>query len=145
MYTVQEIEKEPLLMEMKAGMKLSLISLFSVQLIFQILTAVYVQIISYFQSTANFNILSPRGLSYFSWDMWLIAILLGFSLAGYSVLKKVKDFPLYLVIVYPVILVTISMIRNVSLIQVVVFSLLACAVVLQINFQRAKQLHLSKF
>lgn len=145
MYTAQEIEKEPLLMEMKAGMKLSLISLFSIQLIFQIFTVFYVQIISYFQSTAHFNILSPRGLSHFSWDMWLIAILLGFSLVGYSILKKMKNFPLYLVVVYPVILVIISMIRNVSLIQVAVFSLLAYAIVLQVNFQRAKQLHLSKF
>jgi len=143
-YIAQDIEKEPSLMEIKAGVKLSLISLFSVQLVFQIFTIIYIQIISYFHSTSSLDILSPRGLSHFAWDMWLIAILLSFSLFGYSILKKAKDFPLYLLFVYPTTLVILSLVREVSLVQVVILSSLSCAVVLQFNYQRVKQLEFSK-
>jgi hypothetical protein len=136
-------EKESSLMEVKVGMKLSLISIFSVQLAFQIFTTIYIHAISYFQSNISFSIFSPRGLNNFASDMWLIAILLSLFLIGYSILQKTKDFPLYLIFVFSGILTLFSLIRNVSLVQVVLFSLLSCTVVLLFNYQRVKQLELS--
>ena len=144
MYNSQNIEKEPSLMEIKAEVKLSLISIFSVQLAFQIFATIYIQAISYFQSIFNFSLLNPRGLSNFVWDMWLIAILLSCCLFGYSNLKKAKYFPVYLLIVYPAIVTILSLVRDVSLVQVVILSLLSYVVVLQLNYQRVKQLEFSK-
>ena len=145
MYNSADIdpEKESSLMEVKVGMKLSLISIFSVQLAFQIFTTIYIHAISYFQYNISFSIFSPRGLNNFASDMWLIAILLSLSLIGYSILQKTKDFPLYLIFVFSGILTLFSLIRNVSLVQVALFSLLSCTVVLLFNYQRFKQLELS--
>jgi hypothetical protein len=143
-YSVTDLEKQPSLMELKAGVKQSLISLFSAQLIFQVFAILYIQLISYIQSAFNLDFLSPRGLSNFAWDMWLMMILLTFSLIGYSVLKKAKDFPLFLLVVYPAALSILSMVRDVSIIQVIVLSLLSCAVVLQVNYKRVKQLEFSE-
>ena len=47
MYQATDIEKELSFIDIKIGIKSSLISLISVQLVFQILTLVYIQIISY--------------------------------------------------------------------------------------------------
>lgn len=145
MYITQEIEHEPRFMEIKKDVKSSVISLCSTQLIFQIFTQLYIQMMSYFPTTENFTFLSPLGLNSFAWDMWLAIILLIFSLISYSALKKVKDFPLYLLISYPATLLIFSLVRDVSLLQVATFSLLSCALVLQVNFQRVKQLQLSKY
>lgn len=144
MYKTTDMEKELSFMEIKVGMKPSLISLFSAQLVFQLFTLLYVQIISYFPTISNIELLKPRGLSYFAWDMWLMVFLLSSSLIGYSILKKTQDFPLYLLFVYPFSLLVLSLLRDVSFIQVVGLSLLSCVAVLKINFQRVKHLEYSR-
>ena len=140
MYKIKDSEPELTFMEIKSGLKLSLISIFSIQLVFQILVLLFIQIISYLQSTLSLNILSPRGLSSFALDMWLMVLVLSLSLVGYSFLYKTKDFPLYSLTVYPALLIFVSMIRDVSLLQVIVFSLISCAAVLQIIYHKIKQL-----
>ena len=139
MYRPQYIETELSFMKMKRGIKSSLINLFSVQFVFQILVILFIEIISYFQPTSSLNILRPRGLSSFAWDMWLMVFLLSFFLVGCSTLNKIKVLPLYSLTIYPAILVMFSIIRDVSALQIIVFSLLSCAVVLQINYQRIKE------
>jgi len=139
-YKIKDSEPELTFMEIKSGLKLSLISIFSIQLVFQILVLLFIQIISYLQSTLSLNILSPRGLSSFALDMWLMVLVLSLSLVGYSFLYKTKDFPLYSLTVYPALLIFVSMIRDVSLLQVIVFSLISCAAVLQIIYHKIKQL-----
>lgn len=143
MYKTTDIEKELSFIDIKIGIKSSLISLISVQLVFQIFTLVYIQIISYFPTISTSELLSPRGLNYFAWDMWLMIFLLSSSLVGYSILKKTKDFPLYLLLVYPASLVILSMVRDVSFFQVIALSLLSCAAVLKFNYQRVTQLYYS--
>jgi len=139
-YKIKDREQELTFMEIQSGLKLSLISIFSVQLVFQILVLLFIQMTSYFRTTLSLNILSPRGLSSFALDMWLMAFVLSLSLLGYSFLYKTKDFPLYSLAVYPAILIIFAMIRDVSFLQVVSFSLLSCAAVLQIIYQKIKQL-----
>jgi hypothetical protein len=143
-YNSLDVEKELSLIDIKVGIKLFLISIFSVQIIFQILSTIYIEATTYFQLSSNLNVFIPRGLSHFSWDMWLIIILFSLVLLGYSMLKKIKDFPLYLLFIYPSTLTIFSLVRDVSLIQVAMFSLLASAIVVQINYQRIKQLEYSK-
>ena len=63
---------------------------------------------------------------------------------GYSMVKKVKELPLYLLIAYPVILIVLSVIRDVSSIQIAVLSTLSCAIVLKVNVERAIQFEFSK-
>jgi len=142
-YQATDIEKELSFIDIKIGIKSSLISLISVQLVFQILTLVYIQIISYFPTISTIELLGPRGLNHFSWDMWLMVILLSFTLVGYSILNKTKDFPLYSLLIYPAALVILSMVRDVSFLQVIVLSLLSCAVVLKFYYQRVTQLYYS--
>lgn len=144
MYRTQDIEPEISFMEMKSGLKQSLINIVSVQLVFQIFAILFIQIISYFRVTISLNILNPEGLNLFAWDMWLIVILLSAFLVGSSILNKIKVIPLYSLIIYPAILVMFSIIRDVSSIQIIIFSLLSCSVVLKINYQRVKQLEFSK-
>lgn len=144
-YNSLDIEKELSLIDIKVGIKLSLISIFSVQIVFQILSSIYIQVTSHFQLTSNyFNVFYPRGLSYFSWDMWFIIILFSFVLLGYSKLKKVKYFPLYLLFIYPSTLIIFSLLRDVSLIQVAIFSLLSCSIVIYMSYQRIINLEYSK-
>lgn len=132
------------LLETKMGLKLFIISLFSVQLFFHVSASIYIQMISYFQLTSHLKALSPRLLSSFALDTWLIIFLVSFSLIGYSILKKVNHFPLYLLIFYPTILILLSSVRDVSSFQVIIFSLLSCAVVLQFSYQKVKQLEYSQ-
>jgi hypothetical protein len=144
MYHSPNRVKEPAVIETKIGMTLSIISLFCVQFSFQIFTLLYRNVISYFQLSANFTILNPRELSSFAMDMWVMMILLSFFLMGYSMVKKVKELPLYLLIAYPVILIVLSVIRDVSSIQIAVLSTLSCAIVLKVNVERAIQFEFSK-
>ena len=72
-----------------------------------------------------------------------MVILLSFTLVGYSILNKTKDFPLYSLLIYPAALVILSMVRDVSFLQVIVLSLLSCAVVLKFYYQRVTQLYYS--
>lgn len=144
MHAFTDTEVELSFMETKTEIKSFLISLFSVQFIFHLLASIYIQIISYFQFTLNLGFLSPRSLSSFALDTWLIVLFLIFFFIGYSMLKKAKDFPLYLLTVYPAVLVLLSLLRDVSLFQIFVFSLLSCVVVLQVSYQRVKQLEYSQ-
>jgi len=143
-YRTKDIEPELSFMEIKSSLKLSLINIFSVQLVFQIFALLFIQVTSYFQTTSSLNLLSPRELSSFVWDMWLIVFLLSFFLVGCSVLNKIKLIPLYFLVSYPAILVVFSMVRDVSLFHVTAFSLLSCASVIQINYQWVKQQEYSK-
>ena len=144
MYQNTNIELETSFMEMKSGLKLSLINLVSVQLIFQILAVLFLQLMSYSEITIDLAILNPKGLNLFAWDMWLIVILLSTFLVGGSILNKLKVIPLYSLIIYPVILILFSVIRDVSSIQIMLFSLLSCGIVLKINYQKVKEIELSK-
>ena len=96
MYQTTNVEQELSFSDIKIELKPSLISLFSIQLIFQMFTLAFIQIMSYFQTHHIDNVLSPRGLSLFSWDMWLMMILFSVTLIGYSILNKTKEFSLYL-------------------------------------------------
>ncbi len=131
-------------MQSKAELKLFIISLFSVQFFFHVFASIYIQIISYFQLTLNLNHLSPRLLSSFSLDTWLMVFLVSLSVLGYSILKKVKDFPLYLLIAYPAILITLSLARDVSSFQIILLSLLSYALSLQFNYRKIKQIECSQ-
>lgn len=130
--------------ESKTGLKSFIISLFSVQFIFHVIASIYIQIISYFQPTIHLHALNPRLLSSFALDTWLIIFLVSLSVLGYSILKKVNHFPLYLLIVYPTILILLSSVRDVSLFQALIFSLLSCTVILQFSYQKVKQLEYSQ-
>jgi len=144
MHILSDKETEPSFMDTKTELKSFLISLFSLQLVFYALVFIYIQVISYFQLALNQHILNPRLLSSFAFDTWLIVFLLIFSLIGYSMVKKIKYLPFYLLIAYPAILVMLSLPRDVSLLQVFVFSLLSCAVVLNFSYQKIKQLEYSQ-
>lgn len=139
MYNPANIEKTPSFTELKIGLKLTLLSVVGLQLIFQILAKVYIEIVSSIHNFASLPFLDPRGLNSFTWDMWLTVIVLSVALFGFSIVKKVKDLPLYLLITYPSILILFSLVRDVSLIQVLVLSLLAFALILQINLKRVNQ------
>lgn len=144
MHQIKDIEPEISFVDMKSGLKLSIINIISVQFIFQIIAILFIQIISYFQITVSLSILNPKGLNIFAWDMWLMVILLSVFLVGRSLLYKIKVIPLYSLIIYPAILVMFSMVRDVSSIQVITFSILSYAVVLKINYQKIKQLEFTK-
>jgi hypothetical protein len=131
-------------MESKTGLKSFLIGLVSIQFTFHLLASTYSQIVPYFQLTSNLNALNPRLLGSFALDTWLIVFLVSLSLVGYSVLNKVKDFSLYLLIFYPAILITLSLFRDVSSLQIILFSLLSCAIILQFSYQKIKQLEYSQ-
>ena len=139
MYNPANIEKTPSFTELKIGLKLTLLSVVGLQLIFQILAKGYIEVISSIHNFASLPFLDPRGLNSFTWDMWLTVIVLSVALFGFSIVKKVKDLPLYLLITYPSILILFSLVRDVSLIQVLVLSLLAFALILQINLKRVNQ------
>jgi hypothetical protein len=144
MYKQTETNTEISFMESKTGLNSFIICLVSIQFVFHLLASIYSQIIPYFQLTSNLNALNPRLLSSFALDTWLIVFLVSFSVLGYSILKKVKDFSLYLLIVYPAILITLSLVRNVSSLQIILFSLLSCAAILQFSYQKIKQLEYSQ-
>jgi len=144
MHQVTDSAAELSFMESKTGLKLFIISLFSVQFFFHLFASIYIQIVLYFQLTLNINTLSPRVLSSFALDTWLIVFLVSLSLLGYSILKKVKDFPLYLLIAYPAILITLSLARDVSSFQIILLSLLSCALALQFNYRKIKQIECSQ-
>lgn len=131
-------------MESKTGLKIFIISLFSVQFFFHVFALLYIQIISNFQLALNFNASNPRLLSTFALDVWIIVFLVSLSLVGYSILKKVKEFSLYLLIAYPTMLITLSLVRDVSPFQVLILSLLSCAIVIRFNYQKIKQLECSQ-
>lgn len=140
MYKLTETNTERSFMESKTSLKSFIIGLVSVQFVFHVFASIYSQIIPYFQLTSNLSALSPRLLSSFALDTWLIVFLVSLTVLGYSTLKKVKDFSLYLLIFYPVILITLSLVRDVSSFQIILFSLLSCAAVLQFSYQKIKQL-----
>jgi hypothetical protein len=144
MYKLTETNKELSFMESKTGLKSFLIGLVSIQFTFHLLASTYSQIVPYFQLTSNLNALNPRLLGSFALDTWLIVFLVSLSLVGYSVLNKVKDFSLYLLIFYPAILITLSLFRDVSSLQIILFSLLSCAIILQFSYQKIKQLEYSQ-
>lgn len=144
MYQTTNVEQELSFSDIKIELKPSLISLFSIQLIFQMFTLAFIQIMSYFQTHHIDNVLSPRGLSLFSWDMWLMMILFSVTLIGYSILKKTKEFSLYLLLIYPASLILLSLVRDVSILQVMSLSLLSCVTVIKYNCYRLKQLSLSE-
>ena len=144
MYKLTETNTELSFVESKTGLKSFLIGLVSVQIFFHLFASIYSQIVPYFQLTLNINALNPRLLSSFALDTWLIVFLVSLSLVGYSILKKVKEFSLYLLIIYPVILITLSLVRDVSSLQIILFSLLFCAIILQFSYQKIKQLEYSQ-
>ena len=144
MHKSKEIKPELSFTEKKHDLKSSLISFFSMQLVFHILVILFIEVTPYFQATSSFQILNPQGLSSFSSDMWLIMFLFIFFLIGYAVLNKIKELPIYLLTVYPAILIVISMIRDTSSLQVILLSLLSCSIVLQINYQKVKHLECSQ-
>ncbi|GAA6171800.1 hypothetical protein NBRC116592_14700 [Colwellia sp. KU-HH00111] len=144
MYQTTNVEQELSFSDIKIELKPSLISLFCIQLIFQMFTLAFIQIMSYFQTHYIHNVLSPRGLSLFSWDMWLMMILFSVTLIGYSILNKTKEFSLYLLLIYPASLILLSLVRDVSILQVMSLSLLSCVTVIKYNCYRLKQLSLSE-
>lgn len=144
MYKLTDTAIAPSFMESKIGLKPFIISLFSIQFIFHVSASIYIQIISYFQLDLNLYTLSPRLLSSFALDTWLIVFLVSFSVVGYSILKKVKDFSIYMLIGYPATLVLLSLIRDVSLFQTIIFSFLSSVIVLQFSYQKIKQIEYSQ-
>ena len=77
-YNIQDLEKELSFLEIKSGIKLFVISLLSMQLIFQLFAFGYSKVSSYFQASSDVNLFNARDLSSFAVDMWLMAILLSF-------------------------------------------------------------------
>lgn len=144
MHKLTDTAVELSFIESTIGLKSFIISLFSVQFLFHVFASLYIPIIAYFQLNFPLKTLSPRLLNSFALDTWLIVFILSFSMLGYSILKRVKDCSLYLLIVYPFILILLSLVRDVSSVQIIVFSLSSCAVVIQFNYQKIKQLEYSQ-
>ena len=142
MDNAQETKTELSVMEITVELKLAFFSLLAIQLIFQLFTLLYIQVNEYFNLATHFSFLDPKLLSYFTWDMWFIALLLCGVLFVYAYLKKTTIFPLYLLIIYPTVLMFFALFRQVSFLQVAIFSLVACALVIQVNYQKNKQLEL---
>lgn len=142
MDNAQETKTELSFMEITVGLKLAFFSLLAIQLIFQLITLLYIQVNVYFNLATHFSFLAPKLLSYFTWDMWFIALLLCGVLFVYAYLKKTTIFPLHLLIIYPAVLMFFAIFRQVSFLQVAIFSLVACALVIQVNYLRNKQLEL---
>ena len=142
MDNAQETKTELSVMEITVELKLAFFSLLAIQLIFQLFTLLYIQVNEYFNLATHFSFLDPKLLSHFTWDMWFIALLLCGVLFVYAYLKKTTIFPLYLLIIYPTVLMFFALFRQVSFLQVAIFSLVACALVIQVNYQKNKQLEL---
>ena len=96
MYQITNSPTEPSFLESKIGLKYFILSLFTIQFIFHAFALVYIQIILYFQLDSNLQALSPRLLSSFAFDTWLIVFLVSFSAIGYALLKKIKSYSLYI-------------------------------------------------
>ena len=131
-------------LESKIGLKYFILSLFTIQFIFHAFALIYIQIISYFQLDSNLQVLNPRLLSSFALDTWLIVFLVSFSAIGYTILKKVKSYSLYILSIYPVLLVLLALVRDVSLFQTIIFSFLSSIIVVQFSYQKNKQLEYSQ-
>jgi len=136
MYQITNLPTEPSFLESKIGLKYFILSLFTIQFIFHAFALVYIQIILYFQLDSNLQALSPRLLSSFAFDTWLIVFLVSFSAIGYALLKKIKSYSLYILSVYPVILILLAIVRDVSLFQTIVFSFLSSIIVVQFSYQK---------
>lgn len=136
MYQITNSPTEPSFLESKIGLKYFILSLFTIQFIFHAFALVYIQIILYFQLDSNLQALSPRLLSSFAFDTWLIVFLVSFSAIGYALLKKIKSYSLYILSVYPVILILLAIVRDVSLFQTIVFSFLSSIIVVQFSYQK---------
>lgn len=144
MHQLTDTPAELSFIESKAALKLFIGCLVSIQLLFHLFASTYIQLTSHLSATLTLNALSPRLLGSFAADTWLILFIVSFSVIGYSVLKKIKDMPLYLLMTYPVILLVLSLARDVSSVQIFVLSLLASAVVLSFSYQKIKQLEYSQ-
>lgn len=136
MYQITNLPTEPSFLESKIGLKYFILSLFTIQFIFHAFALVYIQIILYFQLDSNLQALSPRLLSSFAFDTWLIVFLVSFSAIGYALLKKIKSYSLYILSVYPVILILLAIVRDVSLFQTIIFSFLSSIIVVQFSYQK---------
>jgi hypothetical protein len=144
MYKLTDTSVEFSFMKSKIGLKSFIVSLFSIQFIFHIFASIYIQIISYFQLDLHLYVLNPRLLSSFALDTWLIVFLVSFFVLGYSILKTVKDYPLYILTVYPAMLILLSLVRDVSLFQTIIFLFLSFIIVIQSSYQKVKQLDYSQ-
>lgn len=144
MHQLTDTPAELSFMESKAELKLFTGCLVSIQLLFHLFASTYIQLTSYLSATLTIDALSPRLLSSFAADTWLILFIVSFSVIGYSVLKKIKNIPLYLLMAYPVILLLLSLARDISSLQILVLSLLSSAIVLSFSYQKIKQLEYSQ-
>ena len=88
MYKLTHTSAELSFIESKIGLKSFIVGLLSIQVIFHVITSIYIQIISYFQLDLHLSALNPRLLDSFALDTWLIVALVIFSVVGYSIVKK---------------------------------------------------------
>ena len=101
MDNAQEIKTELSFMEITVELKLAFFSLLAIQLIFQLFTLLYIQVNEYFNLATHFSFLDPKLLSYFTRDMWFIALLLCGVLFVYAYLKKATIFPFFIATIFP--------------------------------------------
>ena len=144
MNNIAEITDECSLLEVKTNVKLFLANLFIIQVVFVLLSHLYITATNYVPAGIAANLLSPRELSYFVWDFWLISFLIIGIFLGYSILKRKEELPLYFLASSPAITIMLSLLRDVSFLQIIMLSSLSCAIVIQVNFQRVKQLVLMR-
>lgn len=144
MYQPAETPVELSFMESKIELNTFILNIFAIQFIFHIVASMFITITSYFELSSNIHALNPKLLSSFALDTWIIVLLASFSLIGYSIVTKVKILSLHLLIAYPTILILLSSIRDVSLLQIIIFSMISSAIVLPFSFQKIKQLEYSR-
>ena len=144
MYKPTDTPVELSFMESKIELNTFILNLFAIQFVFHIVASIFIYITSYFELSSGIQDLNPKLLSSFALDTWIIVLLASFSLIGYSVIAKIKTFSLHLLFAYPTILILLSFVRDVSLLQIIILSIISSTIVLPFSFQKIKQLEYSR-
>lgn len=129
---------EPSFFVIKLPIKFLIINLFVFQTIFYICTATLVSV------AEQQNLFSFEGLEKFTFDMWFVVILLSVGLLGYAKLKQQKECLLMLVLVYPALVMVLSLIRDASSIIVIVLSGVIAFLICRYNFQKLSAKYLEE-
>lgn len=122
--------KEPSFFEIKLPVLFLILNFFVFQVIFHISTATLSSV------AAKQNLLSFEGLTEFTFDMWFVVILFSIGLFSYAKIKKQRELLLILFISMPVIILVLSLLRNVSSILVFVLVGVITFLICRFNYQK---------
>ncbi|SFD15977.1 hypothetical protein [Pseudoalteromonas denitrificans] len=136
---IEEIEEDTQFWDIQSSLKVLLINIFSIQVVFYILTTLTSVFANQIISTLNLSFVSTQGLSYFATNMWSITFVFLLCIPIYIKLKKVVNYPLYLMALYPVTLLLFSFKNSVSSLVVLVLAFLSLLIVYAVNYFQFKQ------